>query len=92
MATFEEINQKGKVVVSEVITLGDEKEYKFEYTKYDTDTGDLMLGTHVENVRELDLINNRAMLVEQRDEDIVRYNAEIAEIDAKLTAITAVKT
>lgn len=92
MATFEEINQKGKVVVSEVITLGDEKEYKFEYTKYDTDTGDLMSGTHVENVRELDLINNRAMLVEQRDEDIARYNAEIAEIDAKLTAITAVKT
>ncbi len=92
MATFEEINQKGKVVVSEVITLGDEKEYKFEYTKYDTDTGDLMSGTHAENVRELDLINNRAMLVEQRDGDIARYNAEIAEIDAKLTAITAVKT
>ena len=92
MATFDEINQKGKVAVSEVITPEGEKEYKFEFTKYDRDTGDLLPGKAVENIRELDLINQRAMLVEQRDEDVARYNTEIAEIDAKLTAITAVKT
>jgi hypothetical protein len=92
MATFDEINQKGKVTVSEVITDHGEKEYQFEFTKYDADTGDLMPATYVENIREGDLIETRARLVARRDEEVVRYNAEIAEIDARLTAISTVKT
>lgn len=92
MATFDEINQKGKVTVTEVITPENEKEYKFEYTKYDADTGDVISGKSVENLREDDLTRTRTTLVEQRDADIARYNADIAEVDAKLAAITVVKT
>ncbi len=91
MATFSEIETKGMVSVTESIIENDDKEYKFEYTVFDTGTGVQLAEKRVEIVQEEMLIEEKTMIENRRDEDIVRYNDEIAEIDAKLAAITAAK-
>ncbi len=92
MAKFSEIKTKGMVNVTEIMTENDDKEYKFEYTVFDTGTGEQLAEKRVEIIQEEILIEEKTMLENRRDEDIVRYNDEIAEIDAKLTALTAVKS
>ena len=92
MAKFGEIKTKGMVNVTETIIENDNKEYKFEYTVFDTNTGDQLVEKRVETIQEEMLIEEKTMLENRRDEDLARYNDEIAEIDAKLAAITEVKT
>ncbi len=92
MAIFTEIESEGMVNVTETITENDEKEYSFEYTVFDSSTGLQLAQKRTEVIKEQDLIREKTMLENRRDEDIIRYNAEIAEIDAKLAAITTVKS
>ena len=83
MAKFDTILQGGNVS----ITKQSQDEYKFEYTKYDPDTGNLKVEKHVRYIRRSDLEAERSMLVSQKDDDVARYDVEIDEIDAKLAAI-----
>jgi hypothetical protein len=80
------------VNVTETITENDDKEYKFEYTVFDAATGAQLAEKRVETIQEEMLIEEKTMLENRRDEDIARYNDEIAEIDVKLAAIDEAKT
>lgn len=91
MAKFSDIKTKGKVIVTEEVQ-NDETIYKFEFSKFDPDTGDPLAQEYVTYFQEQDLIFERSHLVNQRDTEVAKFNDEIAEIDAKLAAIDEVKT
>ncbi len=91
MATFDEIYQQGKVSIMEVIVPDKDKEYRFEYTKYDPDTGDLLPEKTINQFSEQYFLSERLALINQRDLEIARCNNGIAEIDAKLAVIMAIK-
>lgn len=91
MAKFSEIKTKGMVSVTEITIENDNKEYKFEYTVFDSGTGEQLTEKRVEIIQEEMLINEKTMLENRRDEDVVRYNNEIIEITDKLAAITEIK-
>lgn len=84
MATFDQIMQKGNVTITK-----DGDEYRFEFEQYDSDTGELRPEKLIRRIRKSDLQTEKAMLVEQMDEQTARYNAEISEIDAKLAVINS---
>ncbi len=91
MTTFSGIQAAGNVTVTEVeVDIG--KEYEFEYTMFDAGTGAELAEKRIEVLREEDLTNEKTMLENQRDGDVVRYNNEIAEIVDKLAAIDEAKT
>ena len=92
MTTFSGINAAGMVIVTETIIDGDNNEYEFEYTLFDAGTGTQLSETRIEILQEENLIEEKTMLENRRDEDVARYNAEIAEIIDKLAAITAAKS
>ena len=91
MATFDEINQQGKVLVTEIIIPDKDKEYRFEYMRYDSDIGALLPEKVVEQFNEQYFISERAGLIAQRDAEIKRCDTEIAEIDAKMIVIAKIK-
>ncbi len=90
MAKFIDIKAKGMVTVTEVVK-DNEKVYKFEFSRFDPDTGDPVASYNI-IFQQQDLIFERTHLINRRESETVRYNDEIAEIDAKLAAIDEVKT